>query len=698
MSPKKHIFLLRFALFAALLVVYAGGHVLAMEFYVAPTGNDTNPGSITRPFATLEAAQTAIRNAKNAGLLGGGMMVWIRGGIYVRSQTFQLTAQDSGGACAPIIYSGYPGEIARIIGGKVIAGFKPITNLNVLARLSPAAQTNVLVLNLVANGITNFGKFAERGMGLNLPSVPAHLELFYNGQTMTVARWPNVGQWNYIAGFPTKGEYSSTVGNITNGFIYTGNRPNSWQNPTNIWVHGYWDYDWADSYEHISSINIVNDTITTSPRYAQYGFRTGQRYYFLNILEELDQPGEFYTDTGNGLLYFWPPSPVSSSEAIASVLETPLVSINSATNLIFSNLTFQATRASGFNLTGAVSNILNNVTISEIGNTAVNVSGGQGCSILNCNFTDIGDAGLILSGGDRSTLTPSGHLVQNCHFNNVARWSRTFNPAISLSGVGQRANGNLVENHPHNAIWFDGNEHTIEYNEVRNVAYETGDVGAIYGGRDYTYRGNIIRYNYLHEIYGAGLWGARGVYMDDCLSGTQIYGNIFLDVSNAVFIGGGRDLTIKNNIFINSNPWVAGDGRALLPAWTNLVTILKQRLNAVPAALYRARYPAICDLDKYLTNNLGVPPEHDLLQNNICVGNLVTQISREAVPYIEMTNNYLGQNPGFVNATNFGAGGFQLNAAAEVLTTGFNQIPFASISLHTNILLLQTPNRLRINN
>jgi len=32
-----------------------------------------------------------------------------------------------------------------------------------------------------------------------------------------------------------------------------------------------------------------------------------QRFYFLNVLEELDQPGEWFLDTASGVLYFWPP-------------------------------------------------------------------------------------------------------------------------------------------------------------------------------------------------------------------------------------------------------------------------------------------------------------------------------------------------------------------------------------------------------
>ena len=47
-------------------------------------------------------------------------------------------------------------------------------------------------------------------------------------------------------------------------------------------------------------------------------------------------------------------------------------------------------------------------------------------------------------------------------------------------------------------------------------------MGAIYTGRDYSHRGNRIRHNFIHETGGFGM-GSMGVYMDDCVSGTEIF-------------------------------------------------------------------------------------------------------------------------------------------------------------------------------
>jgi tetratricopeptide (TPR) repeat protein len=53
----------------------------AVEFYVAPDGDDTNPGTWQRPFATLQRARDAIRALKGqGGLPAGGSPPLAKGG------------------------------------------------------------------------------------------------------------------------------------------------------------------------------------------------------------------------------------------------------------------------------------------------------------------------------------------------------------------------------------------------------------------------------------------------------------------------------------------------------------------------------------------------------------------------------------------------------------------------------------------
>ena len=284
--------------------------VSAADFYISPTGNDANPGSESRPFATLEAARDAARTLRQEGKLpAGSLTIWLRGGDYVRTSTLELNAADSGTAESPVVWRSYPDESVRLLGGRQLTEFKPVTDVGVLERLDETARPMVREVDLRALGISEFGDLASRGFGR--PTVPSHCELFIAGKPMTLARWPNEGQWEQIAGFPEANAqndgHGGKIGKLEDGFQYSGDRPRRWKDTDDIWVHGYWSWDWANSYERVASLDLEQRLIKTSPPYGQYGFRTGQRFHFLNVLEELDQPGEWMLDRKAGKLYFWPP-------------------------------------------------------------------------------------------------------------------------------------------------------------------------------------------------------------------------------------------------------------------------------------------------------------------------------------------------------------------------------------------------------
>ena len=328
------------------------------------------------------------------------------------------------------------------------------------------------------------------------------------------------------------------------------------------------------------------------------------------MLEELDQPGEWFLDRKTGILYFWPPALQDQSRQSlepgrsrfsSPCSPSPLLKLTDVSHVTFRGLILEATRGSAVEIHGGASNRIAGCLIRNIGNYGVTIDGGTGHGVLGCDIFDTGDGGVSLDGGDRKTLRPGGHFVENCHFARQGRWSKCYVPAVLIGGVGQRASHNLIHDHPHCAILFNGNDHLIEFNEIHHIALETGDVGAIYTGRDYTYRGNRIRHNFIHDTGGVGM-GSMGIYMDDCVSGTEIFGNIFYKVQRAAFLGGGRDHQVVNNIFVDCNYAVELDGRGLdtFPVWHGMVDqTMRKRLAEVPLALYRERYPALKTLDQY---------------------------------------------------------------------------------------------------
>ncbi|MDQ3762577.1 MAG: DUF1565 domain-containing protein [Actinomycetota bacterium] len=75
-----------------------------MEFFVSTSGNDTNPGTLERPFATI---------AKGVAGLGSGDILNLRDGIYIEPVNI---AGKHGRADDPIVIRSYPGEHASIDG------------------------------------------------------------------------------------------------------------------------------------------------------------------------------------------------------------------------------------------------------------------------------------------------------------------------------------------------------------------------------------------------------------------------------------------------------------------------------------------------------------------------------------------------------------------------------------------------------
>jgi hypothetical protein len=617
---------------------------------------------------------------KSTGLPEGGVTVWIAPGVYYWEQGFGLTAEDSGDAGKPIVYRAAAEGQTQISGGKTVTGWRKVDDPAVLSRFDAAARGDVLQADLKTQGITNFGELRSRGFGR--PTSPAALELFFKDQPMTLARWPNAS-FQKIAGSPdsARDEHGGTLGKLPAGFTYEGDRPKQWADADDIWIHGYWAYDWANSYEHIASLDKQKYLIKTSPPHGNYGFRTGQRFYFLNILEELDEPGEWYLDRKTGILYFWPPAPLGDGDVTVSLAQSPLVRMNNVSHIQIRGLTLECGRADGVQIDGGADNLIVDCMIRDMGNSAVMVNGGTSHGVVNCVIYETGDGGISLTGGDRKTLTPANHYARNNHIHHIARWSRCYAPAISMTGVGIQVANNLIHDHPHCAILFWGNEHTIELNEIHHVCLETGDVGAIYTGRDYTFRGNVLRHNFIHHTGGVGM-GSMGIYMDDCVSGTHIYGNVLWKLHRAVFLGGGRDFKVENNIFVDCNPAVELDGRGLSksPVWHDMVyQTMKKRLEDVNwrQPPYQTRYPELADLEPYYAKDDGVPPGNVLVARNVCVGSQLLKITWGAKEGMaESKDNVVNADPLFTDPAK---GDFRLKPDSPAYKLGFKPIPFDKI-------------------
>jgi len=259
----------------------------AADLYVAGNGNDAWSGRLAGPkanrsdgpFASLERARDEIRKWKRTGgLPKGGVRVFVRGGFYALDKVFELTAEDSGTETAPVLYSATQGEEVRLVGGRLITGFKAVTDQAILTRLEESARGKVFQADLRSLGLTNYGSAGGGG-----------LELFFHEKPMRLARWPNQG-FARIADVlgKTPVDVRGTKGTVEGIFRYEGNRPERWTAEKDAWLHGYWFWDWSDQRQRVKAIDAGQHTIELQPPYHGYGYRKGQWFYGFNILAELD--------------------------------------------------------------------------------------------------------------------------------------------------------------------------------------------------------------------------------------------------------------------------------------------------------------------------------------------------------------------------------------------------------------------------
>lgn len=597
-----------------------------LRLFVAPDGDDSRSGTEADargsggPVATLERARDILREI---GIPRGGATVNILPGDYERQDSFQLTQEDSGGADGRVTYTAFGGRV-RLLAGRTVSGFVPVSEESIRRRLRRDAREFVMELDLRKRGIKDIGRLRPRGFGR--ATSPSHMELYFGGKRMVLARWPNDGYGKITAAaeevsIGDRGRF----GRLESGFIFDSDRPAGWESLDDVWIHGYWAYDWANTYEQVDSIDPHTGLIKTLPPHGMYGFKAGQRFYFLNVLEELDSPGEYYVDRDAGKLYFWPPGDPAVSEAAVSILDTPIIRVDGASNVTMRGLTLEYGRGNGIEVHGGESVKITGCTMRNLGNNGIVIDGGRRHEMCSSDVHDLGDAGIRISGGDRKALIHCNHLVDNNHIWQMGQWSRSYQPAVKLDGVGIRVSHNLIHDGPHNAIQLTGNDNLIEYNHIHHVCGDSGDVGAFYMGRDWTERGNVVRHNYFHDTEGGAGMGSMAVYLDDCASGTEVRGNIFLRCTRAAFIGGGRDNLVAGNIFVDCEPAVMIDGRGLdkTPHWHKMVyATMKERLEAVDGwhPPYSERYPHLLDLKPYYSSDAGVPPEGNVIVNNICSG------------------------------------------------------------------------------
>jgi hypothetical protein len=546
--------------------------------YVSTDGNDQNDGTLQQPLKTIGGAVDKLKKSGNETV---ARRILVLPGVYDVSQTtsigdrtelkgrLEIAASESGKA---VFSGGLKIERSR---------FSPLNKASVIARVTPKAARNIIVCNISKQVAGNIP--ALRGASFGDDFLPVSPELFEDSAALKLARWPNDSMLR-IEKVIVKGDSAGSQG-ATHGkdalpqFIFEKRQHRSWQNAEDAWVTGYFANLWSYSSVQVDSIGLASNFVRLKKK-IKYGVfssddqstpdigraKSSRGLYFYNVLEELDEPGEWYLDRSTGDLYVWPQRP--DANFTLTNFSNPILRLTNARNISIKEIVFQHTRGKAIEVQNSSNIDISNCAFFGIGLQAITISKSDSVVINKCRIRETGAGGIILNGGDRKTLVSSHNIVQNSEISRYSRVYKSYAPAISIFGVGTTVDNCFIHDAPDQAIVFTGNNHIIQNTVIANVCMEFGDMGAVYTGRDPSSTGTIIRNNIFDSIVNKHSGMIAAVYLDDGTEGIKVLSNLFNkcgssrdDGFGAIMIHGGGFNVLESNIFtecgraVSNTPW-----------------------------------------------------------------------------------------------------------------------------------------------
>jgi len=591
-----------------------------------------------------------------------------------------LTAEDSGEADAPVVFCAAPGAEVRISGGVRLWQMRPLTDTNVLERLPEVARGHVRVVDLISQGLFDYG--VEPTGSKAQPA--SGLQLTYNDAPMTLARWPNEG-FVKVADTP-QGPKGST-------FTYADEHISRWAEESDPHGMGYWAHDWAACAIAFERIDPSTRTVTQRLPGSNYGFRKGGRWYGYNLLCEIDAPGEYVVDRLRGRLYFWPPDAAAKGVGEVSV-GVDLLRMSNVTNVVLRGLVFEGGRGCAVRIDGGAGVAVVGCTIRNMGGSAVEIRNGEHHRVAGCELSHLGNGGVAVWAGDAAKLLPSGHVIDNNHISDYARFCQTYGAAVQVGGCGNCVSHNLIHDGPHVAVLFGGRENVMAYNEVHSVCLTSGEMGAFYTGRDWTLVGNVIRGNYIHDIYNPCSQRNRAVMLDDGAAGITVTENLIVRVAEGVSLSAIGN-AIENNVFVNCYPAISGwqtwekaeDYHNARYTHQQLLDMLSQ--VPVDEAPWKVRYPWLALVRDAVNGKVSVrdPATRTRVERNVIWGGEpewmvhAKNYPRTARTWLIAENNMNGVDPLFVNSRE---DNYRMRPESPAFKKGFKPLPVEKMGLYAS--------------
>jgi hypothetical protein len=500
---------------------------ITADFYVSPDGSDTWSGTMAEPhqggadgpFATLARARDAVRDLKTR--KSGDIQVLVRGGTYILSDTVVFGLEDSGGSDSTITYAAYPGEKPVFSSGREIKGWKKVTDS--LPGLPEEARGEVWEAKVSGRFLTLYD---HQGM---MPR--ARSERFVPKGSATELKYPD----GLLQDWP----------NVTDVEILV--------RPTRLWMMNVLPLASVDEQAGVARTAIP----------ATYGMnKIG--CWVENVLEQLDEPGEWALNTKQGKVYVWPrgQSPVVAPQLIEFIRIEGEIDKEGPTdipvrNLRFRGLTFK--HGERYTLAKDDAGTQHDWDMFDKANALVRLRGTENCVIDDCHFLHSG------SGAIRVDLHGIGNTISNNHIeqmggggillcgygpgtkdvnkrnvvynNNIHHVGEIYwhSPGIFLCQSGEnRVANNLIHHTNYSGMIIAGtvtrffvkqnkreSSRAIRWHEIKNLPKKPSldDV------RPYLHtRKNLIEKNEIHNVMQM-LGDGNGIYVRGAGAGNVIRGN-----------------------------------------------------------------------------------------------------------------------------------------------------------------------------
>lgn len=570
---------------------------MALEIYVATTGDDRNAGTLEAPFATLSRAQQAARAQ------GASVTITVRAGTYYLEKAISFSSADSGTAGGEVTYRAFPGESVTLSGGiRLPCDWQPYQNGILMCRLPEVASGKLTFDQLFVNG--------KRQVRARFPNYDNTDPKQFTGYIQAAGRigdelpdpCPDMDDEMTFSGDPQRG-ITFDPGTFTK---------KHWAKPKEAVIHIYQAHYWGNLQWQVKDIDWENHRIWFGKGGQQMGAKWSHapniinqhsRFFIENVFEELDAPSEWFLDKEAGVLYYYPEEGFDLAQALVEVpVLKQIVHFAGSQEHPVRHITLD-----GFRFAHSASTFLDTYSIPSLSDWSIHrggavfLEGTRDCHITNCffdavggnavfmnlynrgntvtgcKFVGTGDSAICFVGSQELTSGTQRSFPYECQAeNNLIHDCGVFGKQIAGVYISRakriRAAHNEIYNMPRAGICIgDGTwgGHIIEDNYIHATCRETGDHGPFNAwGRDQywclgqshlpytTHRSHdaglvkidamepvFLRHNFFKETSG---WGLD---LDDGASNYEIYNNLCVGVSMKLREGAYR--TIYNNIWVN---------------------------------------------------------------------------------------------------------------------------------------------------